>query len=81
MTRPDAPSARPTERDRQPSPVSARTPGPLFGFLEQAAWIISDPEGGQLPACETDVDLPSNDADAIARIPPDSSIRLEVWGG
>jgi hypothetical protein len=53
----------------------------LFGFLEQAAWIISDPEGGQLPACETDVDLPSNDADAIARIPPDSSIRLEVWGG
>ena len=50
----------------------------LFGFLEQAAWIISDSEGGQLPACETDVDLPSNGA--LARIPPDSSIRLEVWG-
>ena len=49
----------------------------LFGFLEQAAWIISDSEGGQLPACETDVDLPSNGA--LARIPPDSSIRLEVW--
>jgi hypothetical protein len=27
MTRPDAPSARPTKRDRQRSPASARTPG------------------------------------------------------
>jgi hypothetical protein len=50
----------------------------LFGFLVQAAWIISDPEGGLLPACETDVDLPSNDT--LARIPPDGSIRVEVWG-
>jgi hypothetical protein len=64
MTRPDAPFARPTKRDRQRSPRRRGPPAAvwLFGFLEQAAWIISDPEGGQLPACETDVDLPSNDA-------------------
>jgi hypothetical protein len=50
----------------------------LLGQLQPLAksWIISDPQGGQLPACEADLDLLLNDA--LARIPPDSSIRVEV---
>jgi hypothetical protein len=49
----------------------------LFGCLEAAAWIISDPQGGELPACEADLDVFLNDA--LSRVPPDSSIRVEVW--
>ena len=45
-------------------------------FLEPAAWLISDPQGGQLAACETDVDLLLNDA--LARVPVGSSVRVEV---
>jgi hypothetical protein len=35
------------------------------------------PQSGQLPACETDLDLLLNDA--LARIPPNSGIRAEAW--
>jgi hypothetical protein len=75
---PDALSARPTELGPAAIPRVGEDPGRcvLFGCLKQAAWI-SDPQGGQLPACETDVDLLFNDA--LARIPPDSRIRVEVW--
>jgi hypothetical protein len=34
----------------------------LFGCLEAAAWIISDPQGGELPACGADLDVLLNDA-------------------
>jgi hypothetical protein len=47
----------------------------LLGCLEQAAWIISDPQGGQLAACELDVAILLNDA--LARMPPNSSIHVE----
>jgi hypothetical protein len=42
----------------------------LLGQLQPLAesWIISDPQGGQLPACEADLDLLLNDA--LARIRP-----------
>jgi hypothetical protein len=49
----------------------------LFGCLETAAWVVSDPQGGELPVCEIDLDLLLNDA--LAWVPPDSSIRVEVW--
>ena len=49
----------------------------LFGGLETAAWIVSDPQGGELPACEADLDLLLNDA--LSRVPPDSKVRVEVW--
>jgi hypothetical protein len=48
-----------------------------FGCLEAAAWIVSDPQGGELAACETDLDVLLNDA--LARVPLDSGIRVEVW--
>jgi hypothetical protein len=62
----------------QPPPLAepSRRCG-LFGCLEPAAWLISDPQGGQLAARETDVDLLLDDA--LARVPLDSSIRVEVW--
>jgi hypothetical protein len=49
----------------------------LFGCLEAAVWIVSDPQGGELPACEADLDVLLNDA--LARVPPDSRVRVEVW--
>ncbi len=49
----------------------------LFGCLEAAAWIISDPQGGELPACEADLDVILNDA--LARVPLDTRVRVEVW--
>jgi hypothetical protein len=49
----------------------------LFGCLEAAAWIVSDPQGGELPACEADLDVLLNDA--LSRVPPDSRVRVEVW--
>jgi hypothetical protein len=48
----------------------------LFGCLEAAAWIVSDPQGGELPACEVDLDVLLNDA--LSRVPLDSSMRVEV---
>jgi hypothetical protein len=48
----------------------------LFGWVE-AAWIVSDPQGGELPACEADLDVLLNDA--FSRVPLDSSVRVEVW--
>lgn len=50
----------------------------LFGCLEAAAWIVSDPQGGDLPACEADLDVIL--IGALTRVPPDSRIRVEVWG-
>jgi hypothetical protein len=47
----------------------------LFGCVEAAAWIISDPQGGELPACEADLDVLLNDA--LSRVPPNSRVRLE----
>jgi hypothetical protein len=29
----------------------------LFGCLEAAVWIVSHPQGGELPACEVGVDV------------------------
>jgi hypothetical protein len=49
----------------------------LFGCLEAAAWIISDLYGGELAVCE--VNLHVLLSDALARTPPDSSIRVEGW--
>jgi hypothetical protein len=49
----------------------------LFGCLETAAWVVSDPQGGELPACDADLDLILNDA--LGRVPLDSSVRVEVW--
>jgi hypothetical protein len=49
----------------------------LFGCLETAAWIISDPQGGELPACEADLDAILNHA--LTRVPLDSRVRVEVW--
>ena len=49
----------------------------LCGCLEAAAWIVSDPQGGELAACEVDLDVLLNDA--LARVPPYGSIRVEVW--
>jgi hypothetical protein len=42
----------------------------LFGCLQAAAWIVSHPRGGELPACEADLDVLLNDA--LSRVPPDS---------
>jgi hypothetical protein len=49
----------------------------LFGCVEPAAWLITDPQGGQLDGCEADVDVLLNDA--LARVPPDSTVRVGVW--
>jgi hypothetical protein len=49
----------------------------LFGCLEAAAWIVSDPQGGELAACEVDLDVILNDT--LARVPLDSSVRVELW--
>jgi hypothetical protein len=35
------------------------------------------PQGGELAACEVDLDLLLNDA--LGRVPPDGSVRVEVW--
>jgi hypothetical protein len=48
----------------------------LFGCLEAAMWIVSDPQGGELPACEVDVDVILSDA--LGRVPLDGDIRIEV---
>ena len=45
--------------------------------MQAAAWIVSDPQGGELPACEVELDLLLNDA--LSRVPLDSSVRVEVW--
>ena len=61
-------------------PATPEQPGRrcgLFGCLETATWIISDPQGGELPACEADLDVLLNDA--LSRVPLDSSVRVEVW--
>ena len=60
-------------------PSAGEDPGRcgLFGCLEPAAWLISDPQSGQLAACQADVDLLLNDA--LVRVPPDSRVRIEVW--
>jgi hypothetical protein len=50
----------------------------LFGCLEAAAWIVSDPQGGDLPAWKADLDVIL--IGALTRVPPDSRIRVEVWG-
>jgi hypothetical protein len=42
-----------------------------------AAWIVSDPQGGELAACEIDLDVVLNDA--LGRVLPDSGSRVEVW--
>jgi hypothetical protein len=49
----------------------------LFGCLEAAAWIVGDPQGGELSACEADLDVILNDA--LARVSPASRVRVEVW--
>jgi hypothetical protein len=49
----------------------------LFGCVAPAAWLITDPQGGQLAACEPDVEVLLNDA--LARVPPESTVRIEVW--
>jgi hypothetical protein len=49
----------------------------LFDCLEKAAWIVSDPQGGELPACEVDLDVVLNDV--LSRVSLDSSVRVEVW--
>lgn len=49
----------------------------LFGCVQAAAWIVSDPHGGELPACEVELDLLLHDA--LSRVPLDSSVRVEVW--
>jgi hypothetical protein len=43
----------------------------LVGCLQAAAWIISDRQGGELPACDADLDVLLNDA--LARVPLDST--------
>jgi hypothetical protein len=49
----------------------------LFGCLEMAAWVVSDPQGGELPVCEVDLDVILNDA--LSRVPLDGAMRVEVW--
>jgi hypothetical protein len=56
-------------------PAQGRRRCVRFGCLEPAAW--RRPQGGELPACEVDLDVIFNDA--LARVPPDSGIRVEVW--
>jgi hypothetical protein len=58
-------------------PAQGRRRCVRFGCLEVAAWIVSDPQGGELPACEVDLDVILNDA--LARVPPEGGIRVEVW--
>jgi hypothetical protein len=40
----------------------------LFGCVESVAWIVSVPQGGELLACEADLDVLLNDA--LSRVPP-----------
>jgi hypothetical protein len=70
---------------QQPTTSAADHPGAteqagrrwaLFGCLEAAVWIVSDPQGGELPACEVDLDVILNDA--LGRVLPGSSVRVEV---
>lgn len=35
------------------------------------------PKGGELPACDADLDVLLNDA--LSRVPPGSTVRVEVW--
>jgi hypothetical protein len=42
----------------------------LFGYVQAASWIVSDPQGGELPACEADLDVLLNDA--LSRVPLNS---------
>lgn len=48
----------------------------LFGCLELAAWIITEPQGGQLAACDVDVECSST---TLAGVSPSSSIRIGIW--
>jgi len=48
----------------------------LAGCGDPPAWIVTDPQGGQLPCCEADVTKVINHA--LARIPRHSTLRLEV---
>ena len=48
----------------------------LFGCLDRVAWIVSEPQGGELPACEIDVDMVLNDA--LGRVPLDRDVRVEI---
>jgi hypothetical protein len=52
----------------------------LLGQLQPLAksWIISDPQGGQLPACEADLDLLLNDAWPASRPTAASASRSGV---
>ena len=43
----------------------------LVGCQQAAAWIISDRQGGELPACDADLDVLLNDA--LTRVPLDST--------
>jgi hypothetical protein len=49
----------------------------LVGCLQAAAWIISDRQGGELPACDADLDVLLNDA--LARGAAGQHVRVEVW--
>jgi hypothetical protein len=50
----------------------------LFGRVEPAAWLISDPQGGRLATCEADLDdILLNDA--LSPVRPDNRVRMEVW--
>lgn len=39
----------------------------LFGYLESAAWLVSDPQGAELAAYEIDLDVVLNDVSAGCR--------------
>jgi len=53
-----------------------RPPGD--GRLETAAWVVSDPQCGEVPACEVDLDVVLNDV--LSRVPLNSAVPMEVWG-
>jgi hypothetical protein len=63
--------------------IAARLAGPGAAACGSTAWSVRGrldhqrPQGGELPACQADLDVLLNDAPA--RVPPDSSIRVEVW--
>ena len=48
----------------------------LFGCLEVAVRIVRNPQGGELAACEIDLDVLLNDA--LSRVPVNSTVRVEV---
>jgi hypothetical protein len=62
---------------RGPATMPAPPAGPSAAACGSAAWIVSDPQGGELPACEADLDVLLNDA--LSRVPPHSRVRVEVW--